>query len=93
LPEALRGLFDDAEEVRWVESDSFRTVNKGHGHMKTRERWTTSYPEYLRYIATLADWRGLPSIAMVEAVRRSGEQTTTTRRCLISSLETNAEIV
>jgi predicted transposase YbfD/YdcC len=93
LLEALRGLFDDAEEMRWVECDSFRTVNKGHGRIETRECWTTSDPEYLKYIATLADWRGLQSIAMVEAVRRIGEQTTTTRRYFISSLETNAELM
>ncbi len=93
LLEALRGLFDDPEEMRWVECDSFRTVSKGHGRIETRECWTTSDPEYLKYIATLADWRGLQSIAMVQAVRQIGEQTTTTRRYFISSLETNAELM
>ena len=58
LLEALQGLFDDPEEMRWVECDSFRTVSKGHGRIETRECWTTSDSEYLKYIATLADWRG-----------------------------------
>ena len=93
LLEALQGLFDDPEETRWVECDSFRTVSKGHGRIETRECWTTSDSEYLKYIATLADWRGLQSIAMVQAVRQIGEQTTTTRRYFISSLETNAELM
>jgi predicted transposase YbfD/YdcC len=93
LLEALQGLFDDPEEMRWVECDFFRTVSKGHGRIETRECWTTSDPEYLKYIATLADWRGLQSIAMVQAVRQTGEQTTTTRRYFISSLETNAELM
>lgn len=93
LLEALQGLFDDPEEMRWVECDSFRTVSKGHGRIETRECWTTSDSEYLKYIATLADWRGLQSIAMVQAVRQIGEQTTTTRRYFISSLETNAELM
>ena len=91
LLEALQLLFDDAEEMHWVKCDSFRTVSKGHGRIETRECWTTSDPEYLKYIANLADWRGLQSIAMVEATRRIGEQTTTKRRYFISSLETNAE--
>ena len=93
LLEALQGLFDDPEEMRWVECDSFRTVSKGHGRIETRECWTTSDPEYLKYIATLADWRGLQSIAMVQAVRQIGKQTTTTRRYFISSLETNAGLM
>jgi predicted transposase YbfD/YdcC len=93
LLEALQGLFDDAQEMHWVECNSFRTVSKGHGRMESRECWTTSDPEYLKYIATLADWQDLQSIAMVEAVRRIGEQTTTTRRYFISSLESDAELM
>jgi predicted transposase YbfD/YdcC len=91
LLEALQGLFDDANEMHWVECDSFRTVSKGHGRIESRECWTTSDSEYLKYIATLADWQGLQSIGMVEAVRRIGEQTTTTRRYFISSLKSDAE--
>jgi predicted transposase YbfD/YdcC len=93
LLEALQGLFDNAEEMHWVKCDSFRTVNKGHGRIESRQCWTTSDPEYLKYIATLADWHGLQSIAMVEAVRRIGEQATTTRRYFISSLESDAELM
>ncbi len=93
LLEALQGLFDDAKEMRWVECDSFRTENQGHGRFESRECWTTSDPEYLKYITTLADWQGLQSIAMVESVRRIGEQTTTSRRYFISSLESDAELL
>ncbi|MFC2046441.1 hypothetical protein ACFLTC_02845 [Chloroflexota bacterium] len=93
LLEALRGLFYDAEEMRWVVCDSFWTVNKGRDRIETRERCTTSDPEYLTYISTLADWRGSQSIATIEALRQSGEQTTTTRRYFMSNLETNAGIV
>jgi predicted transposase YbfD/YdcC len=93
LLEALQGLFDDAEEMHWVKCDSYQTVNKGHGRIESRECWTTSDPEYLKYIATLADWQGVQSIAMVEAVRRIGEQSTTTRRYFISSLESDAKLM
>jgi predicted transposase YbfD/YdcC len=93
LLEALQRLFDDPEEMHWVECDFFRTVEEGHGRIETRECWTTSDPEYLEYIASLADWRGLQSIAMVEAVRRIGEEVTAARRYFISSLVSNAKLM
>ena len=84
-------LFDDPDEMRWVECDFFRIVEEGHGRIETRKCWTSSDPEYLDYITTLAEWQGLQSIAMVKAVRRIGEEATTTRRYFISSLTSNAE--
>lgn len=91
LLDSLQLLFDDPEEMRWVECDHHRTVDKGHGRIEIRECWTSSDPEYLRHIATLAEWKGLRSIAVVQAVRRLGEETTTTRRYFISSLESDAK--
>jgi predicted transposase YbfD/YdcC len=91
LLDSLQLLFDDPEEMRWVKCDHHRTVDKGHGRIEIRECWTTSDPEYLRHIATLAEWQGLRSIAMVQAERRLGEETTTTRRYFISSLESDAK--
>ena len=91
LLESLQLLFDDPEEMRWVACDYHRTVDKGHGRIEIRECWTTSDPEYLRHIDTLAEWKGLRSITMVQAERRLGEETTTTRRYFISSLESDAK--
>jgi predicted transposase YbfD/YdcC len=91
LLEALQGLFDDPAEMRWVGCDYHRTENRGHGRGEIRECWSTSDPEYLNYIATLAEWRGLQSIAMIEAERQLGDQTTVTRRYFISSLKGDAE--
>jgi predicted transposase YbfD/YdcC len=93
LLEALQGLFDDPAEMRWVECDYHRTENRGHGRVETRECWSTSDPEYLDYIATLAEWRGLQSIAMVQAERQLGDQTTVTRRYFISSLMSDAKLL
>jgi predicted transposase YbfD/YdcC len=87
----LQDLFDDPAEMRWVDCDHHRTVDKGHGRIEVRECWSTSDPEYLSYIATLAEWRGLQSIAMVESKRRIGDQTTVTRRYFISSLRSDAK--
>jgi predicted transposase YbfD/YdcC len=93
LLEALQGLFDDPAEMHWVECDHHRTEEQGHGRVETRECWSTSDPEYLSYIATLADWRGLQSIAMVQAERQLGDETTVTRRYFVSSLKSDAKLL
>ena len=71
--------------------DYAKEVKKGHGRIDVRECWTTSDPEYLGYIASWAEWKGLQSIGMIQAQRCTGEETTVKRRYLISSLESNAE--
>jgi predicted transposase YbfD/YdcC len=91
LLEALQGLFDDPGEMHWVECDYHRTEDRGHGRVEVRECWSTSDPEYLNYIGTLAEWQGLQSIAMIQAERQLGDQTTVSRRYFISSLNGDAE--
>jgi len=91
LLEALQGLFDNPAEMHWVECDYHRTENRGHGRVEIRECWSTSDPEYLNYIATLAQWRGLQSIAMVRAERQLGDDTTVARRYFISSLKSESK--
>jgi predicted transposase YbfD/YdcC len=91
LLEALQGLFDDPAEMRWVECDYHRTEDRGHGRVEIRECWSSSDPEYLNYIGTLAEWRGLQSIVMIQTERQLGDQTTVSRRYFISSLRSDAE--
>ena len=91
LLEALQGLFDDPAEMRWVECDYHRTEDRGHGRVEIRECWSTSDPEYLNYIGTLAEWRGLQSIVMIQTERQLGDQATVSRRYFISSLRSDAE--
>ena len=91
LLESLQALFEDPSEMHWVECDHHRTVDKGHGRIEVRTCWSTSDLDYLDYIATLAEWRGLQSIAMVQSERRIGNQKTTTRRYFISSLKSDAK--
>jgi predicted transposase YbfD/YdcC len=68
-------------------------VNKGHGRVEVRDCWSCSDPDYLCYIATLAEWQNLQSIAMVEAERRLGDETTLKRRYFISSLPRDAKLL
>ena len=91
LLETIQDLFDDPDEMRWVDCDYHKTVDKDHGRIEIRECWTTADPEYLQYIASFADWQGLQSVAMIRAERRTGEDRTVKRRYLISSLESNAK--
>jgi predicted transposase YbfD/YdcC len=91
LLEALQGLFDDPAEMRWVECEYHRTEDRGHGRVEIRECWSTSDPEYLNYIGTLAEWRGLQSIVMIQTERQLGDKTTVSRRYFISSLRSDAE--
>lgn len=91
LYETLQQLFDNPDEMRWVSCAHHKTVDKDHGRIEIRECWTTSDADYLRYIATFAEWRSLRSIAMVQAERRIGEQRTVERRYFISSLEPHAQ--
>lgn len=91
LLETIQGLFDDDDEMRWVDCDYEKTVDKGHGRIEIRECWATSEPEYLEYIASFGDWKGLQTIAMIQAERRTGEGRTVKRRYFISSLGSNAK--
>jgi predicted transposase YbfD/YdcC len=93
LHETLQLLFDNPDEMRWVDCDYDKTVDKDHGRIETRRCWTTSDPEYLRYIASFADWKGLQSIAVIQAERRIGQEKTVKRRYFISSLESNAKLL
>ena len=93
LLESIQALFDDPSEMHWVDCDHHRTIDKGHGRIEIRDCWSTSDPDYMDYIATLAEWRGLQSIAMVESERRIGDRTTVTRRYFISSLRSDAKLL
>lgn len=91
LLETIQELFDDPDEMRWVDCDYHQTVDKDHGRIEIRQCWTTSDPEYLQYIASFAGWKGLQSMGMIQAERRIGEEKSVKQRYFISSLESNAK--
>lgn len=47
LYDDIAELFDYAQEIDFVDCDYHKTVDKGHGRIEIRERWTISDPEYL----------------------------------------------
>lgn len=93
LLEAIQGLFDNPSEMHWVACDYHRTEGQGHGRTEIRECWTTSDPDYLRYIGALGDWQGLQSIALVKSQRQVDDQSTTKRRYYIASLKSDAKLL
>ncbi len=90
LHEAIQELFEYAQETAFVDCDYHKTVDKGHGRIETRECWTTSHPDYLRYLPDLSAWKGLQTIVMVKAERRLDQERTIKVRYYISSLHSNA---
>lgn len=82
--------YDRENDFKDAPYDYVKTVNKGHGRIETRQCWVISDPEYIRYVDLESSWKGLKSIAIVEATRRKGEATSSQIRYFISSLEIDA---
>ncbi len=77
---ALKGG-PDVPPLHFVE-----TIDGDHGRIETRRYWVTTDVDWSRDLG----WKGLQSIAMVEAERTLGDKTSIDRRYYISSLEGQA---
>ncbi len=91
LHKDVADYFSWAERIKFreLEFDYCETVEKGHGRIETRRCYVTKDIDWL---AERADWAGLKSIVMVQAIREViGKETSCDRRFFISSLEANAE--
>ena len=84
----------EAAEFEHVPCDTYRTVNKGHGRLDTRECWLINRADYLNALRDRARWPHLNGIAMIRAKRKVGEaDAETTTRYFITSLKDNAQRV
>ena len=54
-------------EFSAMEHDFYQTVEKAHGRIETRSCWSVSDTDYIGALDTEGKWKGLNSIAMVEA--------------------------
>jgi predicted transposase YbfD/YdcC len=93
LFEAVKELFEYAQETEYADCDYHTTVNKGHGRIEIRECWTLSTPEYFAYLPNAADWNHLQTIVMVRSERWIGQARTIEYRYYISSLTGDAKQV
>ncbi len=90
LHEDVQWLFEQAHQSQFAQvSHNFhQTIDKGHGRIEIRRCWTLSD---LDYLVQKQQWKGLQSIAMIQAERRINGTTTTETRFYISSLSGNAQ--
>ncbi len=65
--------------------ESYRTDEKGHGRMETREYWTITEPDILAFLDREHRWTGLQGIGMVRAQRRIGRKVTRETRYYLLS--------
>ncbi|MDQ1250650.1 MAG: hypothetical protein QG597_5029 [Actinomycetota bacterium] len=97
LHESVKLLFDDAlahgfyakDPNRRIEHDHYRSIEKDHGRIETRNCWVISG----RHVAELTQagkWSGLKSVVLVQSERKVGEKVSTERRYFITSHEGKA---
>lgn len=94
LFEDIQYLFEvDVAHGYEREHSYFKTVNKGHGRIETRECWAVDREEYLGLIRQREQWIGLKSIVRLVSHRQIGEEVKVQTRYFISSLPANAKTI
>lgn len=85
----VKSAFEDAHARGFlgVPHTVASTVEKDHGRIETRKYWIT---DKIGWLADRAEWEGLRSIGMVEAIREINGKATTERRYFITSIAPDA---
>jgi predicted transposase YbfD/YdcC len=91
LLEDVQELFAYAAETNFADCDYHQTVEKGHGRIEIRERWTTSDPDYFPFLRNTSAWANLRTLAMVRAERRHADKVSLEVRYYLSSLKSKAD--
>ncbi|NJL58858.1 MAG: ISAs1 family transposase [Desulfobacteraceae bacterium] len=91
LYEDVRLFSEDAIERKFkgIPYDSYKTVEKDHGRIETRECWITSDIDWL---FGKESWNGIKSIGIVKSSRDIEDKVSTEVRYYITSLESDAEL-
>lgn len=91
LLEDVQWLFEQAQanQAEDSEMDFCRTVDKGHGRIEVRSCWTLC-GTHLDYLVQKPRWKGLQTVAMVQAERRVNGKSSYETRYYISSLGNDA---
>lgn len=85
----IKAALDDAIARADPQLATLETVEKGHGRLETRRYWQSAD---LGWFADRADWEGLASVGVVEAVREVGGKVSVERRYYLSSLPVDARL-
>ena len=93
MAEMVCDIFRYAESDNYAqvgEQGAYKTVNKGHGRIETRQCWVLSDPKHLEYLQTVAYWPRLTSIVKVTSERRIGDTASCETRYYLTSLPGDA---
>lgn len=92
LYQALDAWFAYADQVHFqnMQHDYHQIINKGHGRIEIRRRWTIADPLAFEHIRHYEGWAGLQTIVRVERERRLPDKVTLETAYYISSLPPDA---
>jgi predicted transposase YbfD/YdcC len=87
------GIFEAAEEIDFaaVLHDYYKSTEKRHGRLETRECWVISDPEYLSLLRGRDNWTGLKAIVKIKTTRHHTK--TEVFRYYIASLDKEAKFL
>ncbi len=88
LSEDVPALYARAYSLKFadLQHNHYRTVSKGHGRIEIRDCWTIFDPLYLGDRRHGHQWKGLRSVAQVQAERRIGETVFAVPRHMVLNL-------
>lgn len=88
LYEDVELLFKDLESSGYkaYPYDYEKTVDKDHGRIETRECWTISDAETLRYLRGSENWKKLTTVSRIRSQRLIGDEKTVEDRYHIASI-------
>jgi predicted transposase YbfD/YdcC len=89
-------LLAEKEAFAFVQAESERKVEKGHGRLEIREYWTIRDKEILEHLDPEKKWKGLQALGMVRAERRIDQAVSRETRYFLlsfSSVQTFASAV
>jgi predicted transposase YbfD/YdcC len=95
LYEDVQLLFDDLEKSHYkaYAFDYVETSNEGHGRTETRQCWTISDPEVLRYLRGVENWENLRTVSRIRSRRQIGEEVSCEDRYHIASITEAKQIL
>ncbi len=85
----VQQIFAEAQEKQWqgIQHSFHQTLEKDHGRIEKRRYWTFASEELKQ---NTEQWSGLQTIGVVESVRQSGKETTTSVRYYLNSFASDA---
>ncbi len=88
LYEDVKLLFDslESDDYAFYTYDYAKTTNKGHGRIETRECWTISDPDVLRFLRGAENWTGLKTVSRIRSQRWIGDEKSCEDRYHIASI-------